>query len=583
MQQDYYFGLPKRMSIALDKLFTSKNWDYSDPEFRRKKRVIQDIQADWHRLPVDATEAQIYQCADHMIKQVYSYAAKFQIDSLVVDGICMLCRQMGIPEPQGTDYKEQIARAVDRAWWIRSLRKEHARRFEHVAIQLGFTSYKAGVYISNESAIRQRKRNQENAALLAKTELQNENGQVYTLEELSSLGTSNKAIMRGELMTRMRGFEEIAKDLKHVGMFWTITCPSKFHAVLSKSGDSNPAYQGASPREAQAYLCAVWARIRAALKRKNIQPYGFRIAEPHHDGCPHWHMLLFVVPEQAPEMEKIIRKHALAEDGMEKGAAENRVKLVEIEAGKGSAAGYIAKYVAKNIDGEHVGDHKTRDGWTVAPDLLGNEEITPSARVTLWSQLHGIRQFQQIGGAPIGVWRELRRIPADAVRKAPDSVHKAWLSVQRVGDDLASFAAYIRAMGGQSCGRKSIIRIAKRDTEISGRYATYTESKPCGVYCVSNPNAVYESIRYQWTRVDKKGGAVAFDLPWTGVNNCTEYTPEWMKKATGEEDKNQKFARDYINEGLKASQGWDFEREYDKNGRLTGDSWTKAQSLRRER
>ncbi|MFZ6686419.1 replication endonuclease [Undibacterium sp. SXout11W] len=528
MQQDFYSGLPKRMSIALDKLFTSKNWDYSDPEFRRKKHVIHAVQSDYVRLPVDATEAQIFQCADYMIKQVYAYAAKYQVDSLVVDGVCMLCRQMGIPGPQGTDYKEQIARAVDRAWWIRSLRKEHARRFEHVAIQLGFTSYKAGVYISNESAIRQRKRNQENAALLAKTELQNENGQVYTLEELSALGTSNKAIRRGELMTRIRGFEEIAKDLKHVGMFWTITCPSKFHAVLSKSGDSNPAYQGASPREAQAYLCKVWARIRAALKRNNIHPYGFRIAEPHHDGCPHWHMLLFVAPEQAPEMEKIIRKHALAEDGMEKGAAENRVKLVEIEAGKGSAAGYIAKYVAKNIDGEHVGDHKTNEGWVVVPDMLGNEEITPSQRVTFWSQLHGIRQFQQIGGAPVTVWRELRRVKYDAVLHAPENIKLAWAAVQRNGDSLASYADFTNAIGGVSSGRRYTVRIASRDVEIAGKYATYTDKRPCGVYSLGNPNAIYESTRYQWTRVDKKGGGVAFDLPWTGVNNCTE-----KKQATG--------------------------------------------------
>jgi hypothetical protein len=39
-------------------------------------------------------------------------------------------------------------------------------------------------------------------------------------------------------------------------------------------------------------------------------------------------------------------------------------------------------------------------------------------------------------------------------------------------------------------------------------------------YC-GNPRAVYESVRYQWTVVGA-AKAVAFGLPWTGVNNCTQ-------------------------------------------------------------
>ncbi|MBC3930372.1 replication endonuclease [Undibacterium curvum] len=507
-------GIPRRFSAEMVRV-----WNHCEPRKRDAVYTAQR-QADAGRIPLDAGDAAIYQCADEMVKRVYAYAAKYQSNTLIVDGIAMLCRQLGIAAPQGNAYPEMVARALDRGWWIRGLRKEHARRFENVAIQLGFVSYKAGVYLSNESAVRQMKRNAENAALLAKTQVQNENGQIYTLEELSKTSVSNNANRRGEMMTRIRGMEEIAKELSHVGMFWTITCPSKFHGSLAKSGESNPKYQNLSPREAQDYLCKVWQRIRAKFKRCGIAPYGFRIAEPHHDGCPHWHMLLFVAPEQAQAMEQIIRDYALREDGTEAGAAENRVKLVKIEAGKGSAAGYIAKYVAKNIDGAHVGDHKTADGWIVAPDMLGNQEITPSQRVTLWSQVHGIRQFQQIGGAPVSVWRELRRIKYDAVLQAPAAVKQAWSAAQRNGESLACFADYIRAQGGATVGRGYAVKIARRDTEVTGKYATYTEPKPCGVYCVSQPDAVYESIRYQWT-VLKKGG-VAFDLPRTGVNNCTQ-------------------------------------------------------------
>jgi hypothetical protein len=40
------------------------------------------------------------------------------------------------------------------------------------------------------------------------------------------------------------------------------------------------------------------------------------------------------------------------------------------------------------------------------------------------------------------------------------------------------------------------------------------------VYSVTNPHAVFESVRYRWTKVEK-GGAVDCS-PWTRVNNCTQ-------------------------------------------------------------
>lgn len=523
-QADFVWRLPRRMGVALAAAYAKKE----RPAIVSK--AIWEVQSERDRLPVDASEAELHNMAQACVLEVYKYAERYKASGLILDAVVLLCRRLGIVPPLGETEDEQIKRAFDRGWWLRSIRKEHARRFEHVAIQCGFVSYKAGVYISNESAMRQRRRNQENAKLLEKTKLQNELGQEYSLAELSALGVSNKAIRRGELMTRIRGFEEIAKDVGDVGMFWTITCPSKYHAVLSKSGEINPHYESAAPRDAQAYLCKVWARIRSALKRLNIQPYGFRIAEPHHDSCPHWHMLLFVNKEQAAAMESIIKSYALAEDGDEKGAAENRVKLVNIEAGKGTAAGYIAKYVAKNIDGAHVGDHKTSDGWIVTTDMLGGEEIAPSERVTLWSQLHGIRQFQQIGGAPVGVWRELRRIKYDAVIRASDSVKLAWESAQRCGEELASFAGYVLAQGGANIGRNHRVRLATKMVEVQGKYSIGEKEKPCGVFDVSNSNAVYESVRYRWGRVDGAGVAVAFT--WTGVNNCTrqEAEPHWMRE-----------------------------------------------------
>jgi hypothetical protein len=562
----YVPGVPRRWGVALAAMFDSEK----PGQYAAKHRLIQEIQSDCEQLPLDAGDDAIFRAADAASRECYRYCGRYQLASLIVDGVFLLCLRMGVARPVGATSNDIIARAVDRAWWVRAIRKAHARRFEHAAIRLGFTGVKTGPYISNESALRQAKRNADNAKLLESTELQNEHGQTYTLAELAALGVANKANRRGELMTRIRGFEEIASDLKHVGMFWTVTCPSKFHAV----GGENDRYEGFAPREAQAYLVRVWALIRAKLHRQGIRPYGFRIAEPHTDGCPHWHLLLFVAPEHALRMQRIITLYARYEDPHEKGAKENRVKLIRIEAGKGTAAGYIAKYVAKNIDGAHVGEHKTKDGYTIVPDMFGNEEITPSQRVTYWSQLHGIRQFQQIGGAPVGVWRELRRIKAEAVYRAPEEIKAAWQACQKIESDdpavakQADYAAYMRAQGGPMIGRKGMVQLAKRMTTIDGRYGKYEEEKPCGVYHATNQNAVYESVRYQWTPVEPRE-AVA--VPWTGVNKCTEVAREKrgaaLKKAVFEQygpPKNKKICSADWNFVVT----WDASRRYDREGRL---------------
>lgn len=521
------FGIPTRMAKAMYAVFMRDGQE----AHQSKVDLLDTLLCDDQRIPLATDtgaptgEPAIWHAAEAAAKECYAICQRVITTDAIKIAIGIICRRRGVSLPQGETLPEIIARAVDKAWWRRNLRTEWKRRFEHTAIQLGLTHVKTDPYVSRETAIMQAKQNAANQKLLEQRTATNEFGDTYTVAELAALGTGNKAIRRGELMLRIRGFEEVAEDLRHVGMFWTITCPSKFHSV----GGTNAKYNGATPRDAQAYLVAVWARIRAALHRNGIRPYGFRIAEPHTDGCPHWHMLLFVARDKAARMEEIVTSYALEEDGDEKGALKNRVKLVNIEAGKGTAAGYIAKYVSKNIDGAGVGDHKSFENggtYVIAPDVFGNLEITPSQRVTYWSQVWGIRQFQQIGGAPVGVWRELRRVKAETVQNAGEAIKAAHAACQKIESDdpavakQADFGAYMMAQGGPTVGRGAAIRIAAKEVTIKGRYATYDAPKPVGIYAVAQPEAVYESVRYRWT-IDGQGAGVAFDLPRTGVNNCT--------------------------------------------------------------
>ncbi|PJJ21749.1 bacteriophage replication gene A protein [Janthinobacterium sp. 67] len=443
------------------------------------------------------------------------------------------CASYGIELPEFDALTDTIARLVDARWWRRQLRKRVKRAFEAGNIRLGYVKYSGEPYASNDAVLSRLAQNRRNAAALAATLVQNEHGQQFSIAELAEKTTANKAIRRGELMLRINGFEQIARECGDQGIFITWTCPSRFHA-MQHSGKPNDKFDGSTPREANAYLGKMTSLCRSALARRGIGLYGFRIAEPHHDGCPHWHLLLFVRPtakyktvhlqDVAGRAIRIMKRYAWRVDRGEPGAFARRLDVKRIDWAKGSASGYIAKYVAKNIDG--VADHKTKEGYVVTADTEGDVELTPSARVESWAACWGIRQFQQWGGAPVTVWRELRRIEKSMLNEAPAAMRRAWDAVQKIqGEKRACWAEYLRAQGGALVPRKElVVTLAKDEKTVIGRYGETLRTTPYGVRCSDLIGVVFKSVRHTWTPVQATGGrgvAVGVAVPRTRVNNCT--------------------------------------------------------------
>jgi hypothetical protein len=495
-------------------------------------------------MPLDATDAHLCvlaeryagECASIPLAEFAVYATHGPAPLMSQrDRMAAICRTRGILPPECRDDAEAVARMLDSAWWRRGLRRTHGRTFEAAAIRLGFVSVRAGAYASDETTGRRLAQVARNRAALESVTIKNEDGYECTLADAASKTTSNKRIRRGELMLRLAGCEEVAIEAGHVGVFFTLTAPSKYHAVLAKTGTVNPTYNGATPREVQAYLQSTWAKIRTAYGRHNIRPYGFRIAEPHHDGCVHWHGLIFMPAYKVRRFCRIVKQYALAEDGDEPGAKEHRAKFERIDTEKGSAGAYIAKYISKNIDDDTEDAHDEvigADGQPVKIAMPNDGARKASQRVDAWAGVWGIRQFQPIGQPPVTVWRELRRVSEAAIQGAPASVRAAWDACQRVQrtdaetgevtvERPANFAAYIRAQGGACIGRDYRIAIAKEATRVEGRYGIYEGMAPVGVYARIAPAVVYSSTRYTWTR--SQAGS-AFDSPWSPVNNCTEST-----------------------------------------------------------
>lgn len=487
-------------------------------------------------LPLDATDAQICVLAERYANECAGLGATLHDPKALRARLSSMVANRGIEAPAVSDDVQFAMRCNDPAWWRRSLRRVHGRAFEHAAIRLGFVSIRAGAYVSDETVRRRLAQNKRNAKALDAVTMSNEDGQEYTLAALASKSVSNKSIRRGELMMRMAGCEAVAAEHGHVGLFITLTAPSKYHAVLASSGTLNPKYNGASPRHAQQALMDVWASWRAQNARDGVLPYGFRIAEPHHDGCPHWHILMFVPAWKVRRVTRSLTAYALAEDGDEPGARANRVKFVRIDPALGTAAGYIAKYIGKNIDDAHVDAHRDEDG-EVHPAMVDDEVVRPAQRVEAWAAVWGIRQFQAIGQPPVTVWRELRRVEQERVANAPAHVRDAWAACQRetsTDEDgvvevthAADFGAYIRAQGGVNRGRNYRIAVAAPVQVVEGRYGLTDRPVPVGVYCKTEPAITYASKRYKWKRT---GVGVAVGFPRSPVNNCTQDAPPFWEQ-----------------------------------------------------
>nr|WP_253260261.1 replication endonuclease [Pectobacterium odoriferum] len=411
-----------------------------------------------------------------------------------------------------------LLRMMSPEWWRVRIKRRRDLQREHMAIAVGQVQKAASAYVSRSTLgewIAQKKRNRE---FFKSFDLENpETGERVSMNDMVNGSNANPAIRRCELMVRMRGFEDLANEMGCAGEFYTITAPSKYHSAHSGGGFVKQ-WNGASPRDTQKYLCSVWAKIRAALSREEISVFGFRVVEPHHDGTPHWHMLLFMRPEHVDQVRDIMCYYARYVDSTElqsEKALKARFHVEPIDPAKGSATGYIAKYISKNIDGFALDDEND--------DETGESLKDMSKAVSAWASRWRIRQFQQIGGAPVTVYRELRRL-------RDIQLDDARMDAVLVAADLGDWAAYTQAQGGALVSRDNlVVRLAYEITEQGNQYAEDVQ-RIQGVYSPLLGTASEVVTRLvKWGIVPKlavapaeagfSGGSAA---PWSSVNNCTQ-------------------------------------------------------------
>lgn len=414
-----------------------------------------------------------------------------------------------------------LSRLVDAEWWERQLKAQRTRWREALLIAVGNVNRGASSYASKQAIRDVKARRQSNFDYLNSRELENvETGERFSLIDKVMASISNPEIRRMELMAMIAGVEQAAATRGDKGMFITITTPSKYHPTRAVGKNTSKVHfnhkwddEAYTPKDGQRYLVNLFSNIRTAFKDAGLKVYGVRVVEPHHDATPHWHMMLFTSKEQRQQVIDIMRRYAMAEDGDERGAAKNRFDCKHMN--KGGAAGYIAKYIAKNIDGYALDGERDHETGELLTDT--------AAAVTAWASTWRIPQFHFIGLPSRGAWRECRKIRSVSLADEFDETVEA----VRAAADAGDFAAYILAQGGPNVARDDqTVRVARR---VADEHNAYDEEvqKIAGIFAPHiGADRVYETRTTQW-RIVAKAVAVepltlksASGAPRSPVNNC---------------------------------------------------------------
>lgn len=281
--------------------------------------------------------------------------------------------------------------------------------------------------------------------------------------KLAEVAVSNKA-KRARLVTVLVGIEQLAVEAGLDAAMVTLTLPPVWHP--------NPAH-GAStwggadytPDRGAAALVSAWAGFLRDLDNLEVKIAGLRVVEPHRDGCPHLHVLVYHRPE---DEKAILTRLAAAYDipavkvrtlmtspggklrtrrGVTYDAitthydahlerelpgdgGAHRIEFSRINRTVATAASYVHKYVAKAIDFDDLGE-------VPAPDAA----MSAAAHASGW----GYRRYAFFGiRSSLSLWDALRR-----AKELPEDTDAVGIALWQHAHD-GNYADFLRTLGGLS-------------------------------------------------------------------------------------------------------------------------------------
>lgn len=153
----------------------------------------------------------------------------------------------------------------------------------------------------------------------------------------------------GEIQNRINTLVDIATEKGLKPIFMTLTLPSEYHSQkeikLTNSKTKiidNPKYNKSTPKEGNKALTRMFAKLRHDRALKDLdkqQKDYFRVNEPHKDGTPHTHILMFLPEDRIPRVIKAFKR-----------LFDNKANDIQkITENINNATAYVMKYINKTL------------------------------------------------------------------------------------------------------------------------------------------------------------------------------------------------------------------------------------------
>lgn len=331
----------------------------------------------------------------------------------------------------------------------RALRRRAATARQHLAALLGTIGAGGAPYADAYAVSCWRERQKAAAFFGMNRVLLFEDGTQVPLWDV--MESSRKARL-ATLYVQMLAVDDLAQRREMVPVFITMTLPPRHHPN-PKHGlpyDGLDWQDAPNPDETDAALAGQWARFRTRLSNDRVALLGPRVIEPHQDGCPHLHALLYV---QSMNQAALMDEHLQAVCSEPIAGKRIASKLEYIDRAKGSPATYIMKYLLKCLPA-HEEAAEQADGTITDGDP---DHLAHHAECQAWGSERRLRRFDWLGLHGLRtVWQRVRAMTEDEVAAAPDPIQKANAAMKAGawGDALEALGA-VRAFTNTTMPRKA--------------------------------------------------------------------------------------------------------------------------------